>query len=181
LTLQDLRLAATRTATGIVAAARPDVVLAYGVFLVLAVWPSLVTADAGLLYPGTLADLLGGRAAPGAAGGGSGGLLLVLLAAATVFVPYLWRRRIALLAAAVPLLVTLAGFWPLYRQQRAESEAIDALAEFGLDPEQIARAVDTGAGGPLGHVGVAAWCLLATAIYLACRGAMRALAARGAR
>lgn len=160
------------------AAARPDVVIAYGAFLVLALAPSLVANDGAAGFRITLADLLAGHAAPAeAAGAGGGGLVLVLLATATVVLPYLWKNRLASLATVAPFLVTLLGLWPLYRQHQAEMEAIEALSEFGLDPEQLVRQVEVGSSGPLGHLSLAAWLLFGVVIYLAIRGVMRALAA----
>ena len=157
---------------------RPDVAIAYGVFLALAVVPGLIAEGAGLDVRVTLADLLGGHVAPSdATGGGGRGLLLVLLATATIVVPAIWKHRFAALAAVVPLLVTALGLLPLHRQHQAEVEAIDALAEFGIDPQELVRQVDVGASGPLGHLSIFAWLLFATVIYLAIRGVMGAVAA----
>jgi len=174
-------LTPTYTARGfvreVVAAARPDVAVAYVAFLVLALLPSLIADGAGLGARVTLADLLGGHVAPSDAVGGSvRGVLLVLLAAATAVVPTVWKHRFAALATLVPLLVTVLGLWPLHRQHQAELEAIDALSEFGIDPQELVRQVDAGSNGPLGHLSVAAWCLFGVVIYLAIRGVMRALA-----
>jgi hypothetical protein len=159
------------------AAVRPDVALAYGAFLVLALLPSLVANGGAAGFRVTLADLLAGRAAPAAAGGsGDGGALLVIIATATVAVPWLWKSRLAPLASVVPLLATLLGLWPLYRQHQAEMEAIEALADFGLDPGELARQVAAGSSGPFGPLSLAAWFLFVVVIYLAIRGAMRAVA-----
>jgi hypothetical protein len=166
----------------VVAAVRPDVAIAYGFFIALALVPGLVADGAGLDVRVTLADLLGGHVAPSdRTGGGGTGLLLVLLAAATIVVPALWKHRFATLAAVVPLLVTALGLWPLHRQHQAELEAIDALAEFGIDPQELVHQVDVGANGPLGHLSIFAWLLFATVIYLAIRGVMGAVAAPGKR
>jgi hypothetical protein len=160
----------------ILAAAAPDVGVAYAAFLVLALLPSLIADGAGLDARVTLSDLLSGHVPPAeASGGGGGGVLLVLVTAATVVVPYLWKHRLAALAAVLPLVVTLWGLWPLHRQHQAEQEAIDALTEFGLDPELLVRQVDAGASGLLGHLSVCAWMLFAVVTYLAIRGVMRAL------
>lgn len=165
-------------ARDVIAAARPDVAAAYTAFLLLALLPSLIADGAGLDARVTLADLLGGHVAPSnAAGGGGGGFALVLVAAATVLVPYYWKHRFAALACFVPLLVTALGLWPLHRQHQAELEAIDALSEFGIDPQELVRQVDMGASGPLGHLSLYAWLLFATVIYLAIRGVMGAVAA----
>ena len=170
----------THTARGfvreVVAAARPDVAVAYVAFLVLALLPDLIADGAGLDVRVTLSDLLGGHVAPSdAVGGSGGGVLLVLLAAATVVVPTIWKHRFAALAAIVPLLVTALGLWPLHRQHQAELEAIDALSEFGIDPQELVRQVDAGSNGPLGHLSIAAWCLFGVVIYLAIRGVTRAM------
>jgi hypothetical protein len=168
------------SARAVIAAARPDVAIAYGAFLLLALLPSLVADGAGLDARVTLADLLSGHVAPSsAAGGGGGGFVLVFVAAATVLVPYFWKRRFAALACLVPLLVTALGLRPLHRQHQAELEAIDALSEFGIDPQELVRQVDVGASGPLGHLSLFAWLLFATVIYLAIRGVMGAVAAPG--
>jgi len=162
----------------VVSAARPDVAIAYGFFIALALVPGLVADGAGLDVRVTLADLLGGHMAPSdATGGGGAGLLLVLLAAATIVVPALWKHRFAALAAVVPLLLTALGLWPLHRQHQAEVEAVNALAEFGIDPQELVRQVDVGASGPLGHLSIFAWLLFATVFYLAIRGVMGAVAA----
>jgi hypothetical protein len=162
----------------IVAALRPDVVAAYGTFLLLALFPSLVASEGTAGFRITLADLLSGHAAPvEAAGLGGSGTLLVLFTTATVVLPAIWKNRLAALAPVVPLLVTLYGLWPLYRQHQSEMEAIEALSEFGLDPEQLVRQVEAGSNGPLGHLSVAAWFLFGVVIFLAIRGVMRAMAA----
>lgn len=163
----------------VIVAARPDVAIAYAIFLLLALLPSLIANGAGFDARVTLADLLGGHVAPSdATGGNGGGVLLVLLAAATVVVPTIWKQRFAALAAIVPLLVTTLGLWPLHRQHQAELEAIDALSEFGIDPQELVRQVDAGSNGLLGHLSMAAWCLFGVVIYLAIRGVMGAMAAR---
>ena len=168
-----------RAARAIAAAASLDVAIAYGAFLLLALVPSLIAADGILDFRITLADLLGGNAAPAVTtGGGMRGAFLVLLATATVAVPILWKHRLAPLAFAVPLLVTGIGLWPLYKQHRAEQEAFEALAEFGLNPGQLVEQMDASIRGPLDHLALGAWLLFAVVIYLAIRGAMRAIAAR---
>ena len=85
----------------------------------------------------TLADLLSGDIARAAFGGSSGrGVLVVLLATASVAVPYFRRHRLAPLAFAVPLVVTAAALWPIYREHSRQQAAVEAMGEFG---EAIAR------------------------------------------
>jgi hypothetical protein len=170
---------AIRTARAVFAAAGIDVAAAYGVFLLLALVPSLVAADGFADARVTLADLLGGRSTPmEAVDAGLGGALLVLLATATIAVPYVWKHRLAPLAFAGPFIATALGFWPLYRQQQAQKQAIQALAEFGLSPDQLVLQMEAAARGPLDQLGIVAWLLFATVIFLAFKGATRALARR---
>jgi hypothetical protein len=102
----------------------------------------------------------------------------VLLATATIAVPYVWKHRLAPLAFAGPFIATALGFWPLYRQQQAQKQAIQALAEFGLSPDQLVLQMEAAARGPLDQLGIVAWLLFATVIFLAFKGATRALARR---
>jgi hypothetical protein len=170
---------AIQSARAILAAAGLDVALAYGAFLVLALVPSLVAADGFLDTRITLADLLGGHATPAeAVDAGIGGALLVLLVTATIAVPYVWKHRLAPLAFAGPFLATALGLWPLYRQQQAQKEAFQALAEFGLSPDQLALQMEAAVRGPLDQLGIGAWLLFATVIFLAFKGVTRALARR---
>jgi hypothetical protein len=164
-----------RTARAIVAAAGIDVAVGYAVFLALALFPGVLAADSTM--SATLAGLLGTDFAAAAGGGGRvQGTAIVLLAAATIILPWLWRNRFAPLAFAVPLLVTIAGLWPLARQHSARQEAIEALAEFGLDPAQLMREVESNGAGLLQMLGVTAWLLVAVTVYLAVRGAIRSVA-----
>ena len=168
--------AARRFARTGFAAVGADVAWAYGAFLLLALVPSLVAGDSVLVARITLAGLLGGDLAPYAANPSVRGTFIVFLAAATLAVPSIWTHRFAPLAFVAPLLVTLLGFWPLYRQHQAQQEAVEALAEFGLSPDQLARQLEAGAGDPLDHLGLGAWLLFATVIFLAFKGVTRFLA-----
>ena len=110
-----------RYARAILAIVGMDVAIAYGVFFFIAVFVSVIAANGFIDIRVTLADLLSGDMARAAIGGGSGkGVFLVLLATATIAVPYFWKHKLAPLAFAVPLLITVYGFWPLYEQHRAE-------------------------------------------------------------
>jgi hypothetical protein len=117
-----------------------------------------------------LTDLLSGDMARAALGGGNGkGLFLVLLATATIAVPYFWKHKVAPLAFIVPLLFTFTGFWPLYKQHRAQQEAIDAMGEFGQMMGQMGEQMGANTG-PFDSLGIGAWLLFATVIFLAFQG-----------
>ena len=148
-----------------------DVAIGYGLFFFIAVFVRLISANGYIDIKITLARLLSGDLARVALGGGSGkGVLLVLLATATIAVPYFLKHKIAPLAFAVPLLFTFFGFWPLYKQQRAQQEAMEAMGrEFGQMTEQMGGST----GGPLDSLGIGAWLLFATVIFLAFKGVMR--------
>jgi len=152
-----------------------DVAIAYGVFFVIAMFVSLVSTGVFIAY--TLADLLGGDMTRVARSGVSGkGTLLVLLATATIAVPYFWRHKFAPLAFAVPLLFTIMGFWPLYKQHRAQQQAIEAMGEFGQMMGPMSGQMGVSTGGPFDALGIGAWLLFATVVFLAFRGVMRFLA-----
>ena len=108
------------------------------------------------------------------------GVVLVLIATATVLVPWLWRHRLAPLAFATPLLVTLFGLWPLYVQQRRQHHAVQAMGELGQALGELATQMNAEMGGSLANLGVAAWILFATVLYLAFRGVARALTSSSA-
>jgi len=158
------------------AAVGADVSIGYGLFIVIAIFVSLISAAGPYQIKIMLTDLLSGDMASAALGGVNGkGLLLVLLATATIAVPYFWRRRLAPLAFVVPLLFTFVGFWPLYKQHRAQQEAMDALGEFGPAMGQLGQQMGAGSG-PFDSFGIGAWLLFATVIFLAIKGVMRCLA-----
>lgn len=166
-------------ARAIVAGAGPDVVIGYALFLVLALAVSLVGAGGFMGAKQTLADLLAVDFARSSPDAGSGpGVLVVLLATATVVVPALWKNRLAPIAFCAPLLFTVAALRPLFEQHRAQQEAWDALGEFGIAADRLAA--DLGVPtGPLDGLGVGAWLLIATVIFLALRGIARVFARRG--
>ena len=124
----------------------------------------------------TLADLLSGDMARAALGGGSGkGVLLVLLATATIAVPYFWKHRLAPLAFTVPLLFTAMAFWPIYQQHRQQQEAMAAMGEFGQAMAQMAEQMGAETSA-FDAIGIGAWLLVATVIFLAFKGITRFLA-----
>lgn len=156
-----------------------DVVIGYGVFAAIGLFVALLPAGGFLAVDVTLADLLSGDLAQVALDGVSGrGVFLVLLATATIAVPVFWRRRLATLAYAVPLMFTLAAFWPLYVQQRRQQEAIRAMGELGQGLGELAQQMNAQIAGPLANLRVAAWLLFAMVLFLALRGVMRTLASR---
>ena len=161
-----------RGGKAVVAAAGIDVAIGYGVFFFVALFVSLVTTNGFIDAKVTLADLLSGDMARTALGRGSGrGVLLVLLATATIVVPYFWKHRLAPLAFAVPLLFTARAFWPAYEQHRQQQEAIQAMGEFGQ--------AMTGMGAQTSAfdaIGIGAWILVATVIFLAFKAITRLLA-----
>lgn len=164
-------------ARAILASVGRDVAIAYGVFLALALFVSVVSMPGIVNVPVTLADLLSGHAGLSALTASSGkGMLFVLIATATIAIPYFWRHRLAPLAFAVPLLFTLYGFWPLYKEQRAQREAMEAMGELGAMMGEMAEQMGGNIGGPLDNLAVGAYLLFATVIYLAVRGGMRAFA-----
>jgi hypothetical protein len=153
-----------------------DVAIAYGVFFIFAMSVGLISTGGFVDSRITLADLLSGDLARAARSGLSGkGTFLVLLATATIAVPYFWKHKIAPLALAVPLLFTIMGFWPLYKQHQAQQEAMEAMGEFGQMMGQMAQQMGGSSAGPLESLGIGAWLLFAVAIYLAFRGVMRFL------
>ncbi len=154
-----------------------DVAIGYGLFFLIAMFVSLISSNGFIDIKITLADLLSGDMARTALGGGSGkGILLVLLATATIVVPYFWKHRLAPLAFGVPLLFTFIGFWPLYKQHRAQQEAMEAMGEFGQMMGQMAQQMGGSTGGPLENIGIGAWLLVATVIFLGFKGVTRFLA-----
>jgi len=166
-------------ARALVASVGLDVAIGYGAFLLLALSVNLVSAGGFMGGKQTLADLLAGDMARATHDANSGpGVLVVLLATLTVAVPAVWKNRLAPLAFCAPLLFTIAAFRPLYEQQRAQREALDALGEFGIAVDRLAQDLGVPAG-PLDALGPGAWLLFATVIYLALRGIARALARRG--
>jgi hypothetical protein len=168
-----------RYAKAIIADVGKDVAIGYGLFFVIALFVSLISTGGFIDVKITLADLLSGDMARAALGGGSGkGVLLVLLATATIAVPYFWKHKLAPLAFTVPLLFTAMAFWPLYRQHRQQQEAMDAMGEFGQAMSQMAEQMGAHTGA-FDAIGIGAWLLVATVIFLAFKGITRYLARGG--
>jgi hypothetical protein len=165
-----------RGGKAVVAAAGIDVAIGYGVFFFVALFVSLVTTNGFIDAKVTLADLLSGDMARTALGRGSGrGVLLVLLATATIVVPYFWKHRLAPLAFAVPLLFTARAFWPAYEQHRQQQEAIQAMGEFGQAMTGMAEQMGAQTSA-FDAIGIGAWILVATVIFLAFKAITRLLA-----
>ncbi len=150
-----------------------DVAIGYGAFFVIAMFVSLISGNGFIDVRITLADLLSGDIARAALGGGSG--KGVLLATATIAVPYFWKHRLAPLAFTVPLLFTAKAFWPLYEQHRQQQEAMAAMGEFGQAMSQMAQQMGAQTSA-FDAVGIGAWLLIATVIFLAFKGITRFLA-----
>ena len=158
------------------AAVGADVAIGYGLFFLIAIFVSLVSAEGPFQVKIMLTDLLSGDMARAALGGGNNkGLFLVLLATATIGVPYFWKHKLAPLTFVVPLLFTFMGLWPLYKQHRAHQEAIEAMGEFGPMMGQMGSEMGAGSG-PFDGLGIGAWLLFAAVTYLAFKGVMRCLA-----
>jgi hypothetical protein len=156
-----------------------DVAIGYGIFFLLAMFVSVISGSGFFDVDITLADLLSGDATYAAEGEGGGrGVLLVLLASATIAVPYFWKHKLAPLAFTVPLLFTAKAFWPLYQQHRRQQDAIEAMGELSRSMGELAERIGADASGPLFNLGIGAWLLSATVIFLAFRGVMRFLARR---
>ncbi len=156
-----------------------DVAIGYTAFFLIAMFVSLISTNGFIDVKVTLADLLSGDMARAALGGGSGkGVLLVLLATATIAVPHFWRHKLAPLAFNVPLLFTAVAFWPLYEQHRQQQEAMQAMGEFGQAMSEMAEQMGAQTSA-FDAIGIGAWLLVVTVIFLAFKGITRYLA-RGA-
>lgn len=154
-----------------------DVAIAYGVFLVAALFLNVIGSAGILGIELKMSNLLSSNM--GITGTGQG-VFLILLATATIAVPYFWKHKFAPLAFLVPLLVTLKGFWPMWQQYReakraqaAMDEEMRQLAEaFG----QMAQQMGVGGGDSgFGSLGLGAYLIIAAALYLAYKGVMRFL------
>ncbi len=154
-----------------------DVAIAYGVFLVAALFLSVISAGGMFNIRITLAHLLSGNPFAMLGGSSGGGVFLVLVATATIAVPYFWKHKFAPLAFLVPLLVTLKAFWPLYQQYREQQRAMEAMGEFGRMMGQMAQQMGGDAGGGMfDNIGFGAYLIAAAVLYLAYKGVTRFLA-----
>ena len=149
-----------------------DVAIAYGVFLVGALFLSVVSSGGMLGIELKLTNLLSSNM--GITGNGQG-VFLTLLAAATIAVPYFWKHKFAPLAFVVPLLFTLKAFWPLYQQHREAQKAMEAMGEFGQMMGQMAQQMTGNSGGIFENLGFGAYIIFAATIYLAFKGVVRFL------
>jgi len=163
-------------ARAILADVGKDVAIGYAAFFLIAMFVSLVSTNGFMDVKITLADLLSGDMARAALGGGSGkGVLLVLLATATIAVPNFWKHKLAPLVFTVPLLFTAMALWPVYQQQRQQQEAMAAMGEFGQAMSQMAEQMGAETSA-FDAIGIGAWLLVATVIFLAFKGITRFLA-----
>lgn len=149
-----------------------DVAIAYGVFLVAALFLNVISSAGMLGIELKMSNLLSSNM--GITGTGQG-VFLILLAAATIAVPYFWKHKFAPLAFVVPLLITLKGFWPLYQQHREAQKAMEAMGEFGQMMGQMAQQMTGNSGGIFENLGMGAYVIFAAAIYLAFKGVVRFL------
>ncbi len=148
-----------------------DVAIAYGVFLVAALFLSVLSAGGMIGISLKLTNLLSDNM--GMMGNGKG-TFLVLLATATIAVPYFWKHKFAPLAFFGPALVTLMGFYPLWEQHRQAKAQMDAMGEFGQMMGQMAQQMGAGPTG-MGSLGIGAWVIFAACAYLGFKGVMRFL------
>ena len=167
--LAELSGRGSKVARAVYADVGKDVAIAYGVFLFVALFLSVVSVQ-GADVSISLADLLSGNLGLAAVLGGSGGkgTLLVLIAAASIAVPHFWKHQYAPLAFCIPLLFTAYGFWPVYKQYSETRKQIEAMSEFGRMFDQMAQEINSGIS-----LGISAWILIAAGIYLAFKGVMR--------
>ncbi len=148
-----------------------DIVIAYAVFLIAALFLDFISAGGLLDVDFQLTSLL--SEGMGVMGKGRG-MFLVLLASATIAVPFFWKSKFAPLAFTVPLIVTIIALWPLYEQHREQQQAMAAMGEFGPLFEEMVEQMD-GGGGVLDSLGPGSWVVIASALYLAVRGVMKFL------
>ena len=150
-----------------------DVAIAYGVFLVAALFISVISSAGMLGISLKLSNLL--SEGMGIMGNGRG-IMLVLLATATIAVPYFWKHKFAPLAFLVPLLFTIMAFWPLYQQHRQQQAAMAAMGDFGRMFGQMAEQMGAPGGGVFSSLGFGAYLIFAAVLYLAYKGVMKFLA-----
>jgi hypothetical protein len=148
-----------------------DVAIAYGVFLIAALFLSVISAGGLIGINFKLTNLLSDNM--GMMGKGKG-VFLVLLATATIVVPYFWKHKFAPLAFLGPLLVTLMAFYPLWEQHREQQKQMEAMGEYGQMMGQMAQQMGGGGMG-IGDLGFGAWIIIAASAYLAFKGVTRFL------
>lgn len=159
-----------------------DIAIAYGVFVIAALFMNIISTGGIFSCDIKLAHALGGDAGMLKAcmgGGGGGGTFLILIAAATIAVPYFWKHKFAPLAFVVPLLVVLKAFWPMYEKYSEQQKAMEAMGEFGRQLAQMGEQMGAPAQpGMFDSFAMGAWIIIAAALYLAFRGVTRFLASR---
>jgi len=149
-----------------------DVAIAYGVFLIAALFFNFISG-AGLLGINLkLTNLL--SEGMGIMGRGRG-IFLVLLAAATIAVPHFWKHKFAPLAFAVPLIITLMGLWPLYEQHRQQQQTMEAMGELSRALGQMAEQMAGGGGAMFSNMGFGAYIIFVAVGYLAYKGVLKFL------
>ena len=167
--LNQMGAQGSKVAQAVLGDVGPDVAIAYGIFLIAALFMNAV--GSGGMFGNisiTLADLLSGNTGLSGLVGSGRGTFLVLVATATIAVPLYWRHKLAPLAFCVPLLFTLYAFYPLYQQySQAKAQAAQAGAFFG---GEMAKNFDSGINLALG-----AYAVLIASAYLAFRGVRRYL------
>jgi hypothetical protein len=149
-----------------------DVAIAYGVFLVAALFLNVNSSADMLDIQLRMSNLLSSHM--GITGTGQG-VFLILLATATIAVPYFWKHKFAPLAFVVPLLVTIKGFWPMYQQYRESQRAMEAMGEFGPMMGQMAQEMNGNSGGIFDNLGFGTYIIFAAAAYLMFKGVVRFL------
>jgi len=149
-----------------------DVAIAYGVFLIAALFLSVISMGGMIGIELKLSNLLSSNMGIGGTGQGT---FLILLATATIAVPYFWKHKFAPLAFVVPLLVTLKALWPMYQQHREQQKAMEAMGEFGQMMGQMAQQMTGNSGGIFENLGIGFYVILAAAAYLAFKGIVRFL------
>jgi hypothetical protein len=148
-----------------------DVAIAYGVFLIAALFLSVISAGGIIGISFKLTNLLSDHM--GMMGTGKG-VFLVLLASATIAVPYFWKHKFAPLAFLGPLLVTLMAFHPLWEQHREQQKQTEAIGDYGQMMGQMAQQMGAGGMG-IGDLGFGAWIIIAASAFLAFKGVTRFL------
>ena len=150
-----------------------DVAIAYGVFLIAALFFSVIGSAGIIGISLKLTNLL--SEGMGIMGTGRG-VFLVLLATATIAVPHFWKHKFAPLAFLVPLLITLMAFWPLYQQHRQQQQAMEAMGELGSMLGQMAEQMGGApSGGVFSNLGFGAYLIFAAVLYLAYKGVVKFL------
>jgi hypothetical protein len=78
-------------------------------------------------------------------------------------------------AFTVPLRFTARALWPLYEQHQQQQEALRAMGDFGKAMTGMTEQVGAQTSA-FDAIGIGAWILVATVIFLAFKGIARVLA-----